>query len=150
MSEKNPVATPTGHKVTIDGTEHVFLYNMAALEAIQAQGYNTFMDAFQLASGEDVKAMKVVIWAGLLHPFLDRDTGEIDTDKAPKLGLLSAMTLDEMGKGLVTAMRHYVEVMPDGPEKTKMLAALNGEKVDLDPPAKAPQKPRNSSSKKKG
>lgn len=139
MSENNPIAAPSKAQVTINGTAFDFVYNMAALEAIQQQGYKTFMDAFKSASDEDPKAMKIVVWAGLLWPYVDADTGEVDYDKAPKMGLLSTMTLDEMGVALVTAMKSYVRIMPDGPEKTKMLAALNGEQVEIDPPAKAPK-----------
>jgi hypothetical protein len=97
-------------KVSIDGEEFPYAVNMAALDAIE-QHYPSYMEAYRVANEGDEKAVRIIVWAGLLKPFMDAD-GEIDFDAAPKPSVIGKMTPGELMEAWETANEAYLASLP--------------------------------------
>lgn len=121
-------------KITIAGEERPYVLNMGALQAISERGYSgegdqgDFGAAFAKAESGDTEAMRLVVWAGLLSPFMD-DYGVIDFDSAPPPSILNRMSLAELMNATVTASAAFIEQLPAGTIEAAEKAAQAQEKA---------------------
>ena len=99
--------------VTIGGKEHPYALNMGVLDVIAEHGYSgedgeeDYPAAFVDAENGDLKAARLIIWAGMLAAHMS-DKGIIDMKAAPPLTILNLATAAEMMAGRETASDAYV------------------------------------------
>lgn len=102
------------YAVTIGGKEYPYALNMGVLDDVIAEnGYSgendegDYADAFIAAERGDNKAMRLVIWAGMLAAFMD-ERGVIDFKAAPPITVLNLATAGEMNAARDVASDAYV------------------------------------------
>ena len=121
--------------VIIDGEEHPYSLNMAALDAISEHGYSgedgqgDFGQAFADAENGNVTAQRLVAWAGLLPAYQDAE-GCIDYEKAPPLSITNRMTFGEVIMASAVGSSAFIASLPAGAIEAAVKAAEEREEAE--------------------
>lgn len=146
------------YAVTIGGKEYPYALNMGVLDdVIGEHGYSgedvldaagkvlrtegDFMNAFADAETGNTKAMRLVVWAGIVSAFMD-DDGVIDYGAAPPLTITNRAGFGELMEATAVASQAFIEALPRATLETIQAAAKEAEKKAKAEAAGRPTKAR--------
>lgn len=116
-----------GIDITLEGQKYVLKFDLNAFAELE-EAYGSVDQALQALEEGTVKAVRTILWAGLIHAFIDEETGR-PTITPYKVGAMIGLNdLKEITEAINKALHQ------DLPEEAKVEDSKDGEIV---PPVEA-------------